>query len=368
MVAALLCLSLGLFAQCPPSTYPGVHVVKKGENLFRIAKLYGVTTDNLSTWNNLAQNAGVIECQELVVSASLVNPAPTTAPAQYGSTTGSWSAKAKKQAGEWHTVRAGESVASIANAYGYTEEKFRDFNKLSEATVLNPGSVVKSTECSCKTAAVIAAAPTPTTFSNTNLMARSPIPATTASVNRGYMTLDESAMIDEINKMRANPRAYVADVRAAIADVQATMGRTYPSRDVNSLITRLQSTPALSQLQAHPCLYQVAKNQGEYLKNSGRFQHTDAFGVGPWSRTMNACPQVKLGTTKGPDGMIVGSENLVAGMANARNSLVELLVDANLKVPGHRETLLAPEWRYVACYNFGTIRGMQNHWVQNFGR
>ncbi|MEM1357144.1 MAG: LysM peptidoglycan-binding domain-containing protein, partial [Bacteroidota bacterium] len=337
----------------------------KGENLFRIAKQYGVTTDDLSTWNNLAKNAGVIECQELVVSASLVNPEPDT-PAQYTSTTGSWSAKAKKQAGDWHTVRAGETVASIANTYGYTEEKFRAFNNLSEATALNPGSVVRSTECSCITAA--APAPAPTTFSNTNLIARSPAPATSASVNRGYMTLDESAMIDEINKMRANPRAYVTDVRAAIADVQATMGRTYPSRDVNSLITRLQSTPALSQLQAHPCLYQVAKNQGQYLKNSGRFQHTDAFGVGPWSRTMNACPQVKLGTTKGPDGMIIGSENLVAGMANARNSLVELLVDANLKVPGHRETLLAPEWRYVASYNFGTIGGMPNHWVQNFGR
>lgn len=365
---AMLLLSFGLSAECPPSTYPGVHVVKKGENLFRIAKLYGVTTDDLSTWNNLAKNARVIECQELVVSAALVNPAATAAPSQYGSSTGSWSAKAKEQAGDWHTVRAGETVASIANTYGYTEEKFREFNRLAQATALNPGSVVRSTECSCKPAQAAAAVPTPTTFSNTNMVARSPGTPSAGAVNRGYMTLDESAMIDEINKMRANPRAYVADVRAAMTDIQATMGHTYPSRDVTSLITRLGRTSALSQLQAHPCLYQVAKNQGQYLKNSGKFQHTDAFGVGPWSRTMNACPQVKLGTTKGPDGMIVGSENLVAGMANARNSLVQLLIDENLKVKGHRETLLAPEWRFVAAYNFGTIRGMQNHWVQNFGR
>ena len=66
--------------------------------------------------------------------------------------------------------------------------------------------------------------------------------------------------------------------------------------------------------------------------------------------------------------MLVGNENLVAGNSTVRESVITLLIDAGINPPGHRETLLAPEWNYVACYNFGEVNGMPNNFVQNFGR
>ena len=69
---------------------------------------------------------------------------------------------------------------------------------------------------------------------------------------------------------------------------------------------------------------------------------------------MATCPQVKLSTSKGRSGMLIGNENLVAGHDNVRQSVIDLLIDEGINPPGHREALLGPEWRYVACYNFGT--------------
>ncbi|MEL7161876.1 MAG: LysM peptidoglycan-binding domain-containing protein, partial [Bacteroidota bacterium] len=268
-----------------------------------------------------------------------------------------YSVTAKKQPGKWHTVRPGETAAKLAELYGYTESRFREFNNLSAGKILNPGAVVRSSECSCGDAMA-----TPTLASRG---VATPPPATT---NREYMTLAESAMIDEINLMRANPAAYVPYVRDFVANQKTTMGKAYSATYVNSLIADLQKSPKLSMLQAHPCLYQTAMRQGDYLRRTKSFSHQDASGTGPWSRTKNACPQVELGSTKLRNGMTVGNENLVAGFSTARQALIYLLIDEYEPTLGHRATLLAPEWRYVGAYNFGTINQMPNHYVQLFAR
>lgn len=45
----------------------GVHVVKRGDNLYRIAKTYGVSTQDLLSWNNLSDETRIEVGQELRV-------------------------------------------------------------------------------------------------------------------------------------------------------------------------------------------------------------------------------------------------------------------------------------------------------------
>ena len=62
-----------------------------------------------------------------------------------------------------------------------------------------------------------------------------------------------------------------------------------------------------------------------------------------------------------------GNENLVAGTPSVRTAVILLLIDEGIPTRGHRKTLLKPEWRYVGCYNVGTVGSFPHYWVQNFG-
>lgn len=351
-------------AQCPPSKFAGVHVVSTNETLFSIARTYGVSVDEICTWNSISKEQPLSECKSLVVSQSLVNPAPSN----------SWvmsrNGQIIKQDGQWHTVRKGESAAQIAYAYGYTEQRFREFNDLPAWKILKAGAVVRSSECACETVAPSKPAKVvPSSFSNSDPIAKTARKApSSASDDRGYMKVDESEMIDEINLMRSNPAGYVKYVQEYVRQQKNTWNYTVSPTAVNSLIRDLRKSPKLSTLRPHKCLYQMAQTHGDYLYRTKGFSHSDANGTGPWSRTLNTCPQVKLSTTKNSMGMLVGNENLVAGNSTVRESVITLLIDAGINPPGHRETLLAPEWNYVACYNFGEVNGMPNNFVQNFGR
>ncbi len=172
-------------AQCTTSTREGVHVVQYGETLFRISKLYGVTIDNLRDWNGMKFNEILSVCQELqilpnttqtaaapIVSEVTTYSAPVSEVTTYSApvetfvtrtvpttTTRTYTAPAtattspynsyQRQAGGKHVIQQGESIANIARLYGYTEERFREFNVLKLGQELTPGSVVLSTDCSC---------------------------------------------------------------------------------------------------------------------------------------------------------------------------------------------------------------------------
>jgi uncharacterized protein YkwD len=294
----------------------------------------------------------------MVVSSALVTPLPVGAK-------GAMMLNAK-QTGGWHTVRTGETAESIAEIYGYTTWRFREFNDLEAWRVLKPGAVVKTTDCSCGPQSGGSLRPTPTMASN---MVATPV-GFGGENPRSYMTYEESAMLDEINLMRANPKAYVEHVRAYVKEENAKTWRVnkISAKVVNNLIQRLQRTPTLSQLKAQRCLYDLAKTQGEYLKRTGKFSHADANGVLAWSRTLNGCPEVGLATTKDEKGMLVGNENLVAGYDAPRRAVINLLIDEGTYPHGHRNTLLAPEWNYAAAYDFGKVNGVDYHWIQMFGR
>ncbi|MEL6357702.1 MAG: LysM peptidoglycan-binding domain-containing protein, partial [Bacteroidota bacterium] len=380
LFAFFLTQNMDLLAQCNVTPTKGVHVVQERETLFSISRKYSVSVDDICTWNSINKEKPLLPCQQLVVSAALASPAPVAyssvfTPRGVSTANENSNQSIQKQPGKWHTVRAGETTAALARLYGYTEDRFREFNNLSAKQVIQPGAVLRSSECDCGDVMT----PTPVTSSPTSVSTYGNTPTTygyrpfnlpnSTSTNsaRSYMTADESQMIDEINLMRSNPAGYIQYVRQ-YAQTARTWNRQQFTFAVNSLIRDLENTPNLSNLQPHPCLYRVAQRQGDHISSLGQLTHVGPNGKQNWSRTTEACPDVQMGITKtGSGNFIVGNENLSAGLQDPRAAVINLLIDAGLSDPLHRKTLLAPEWRFVGCYNFPAGQ-MPAGYVQLFGR
>ncbi|MEO8393551.1 MAG: LysM peptidoglycan-binding domain-containing protein, partial [Chloroflexota bacterium] len=108
-------LPASLFAQdATPTVPPGVtvHVVQRGETLFRIALSYGLTTDELAQLNNITDPSMIAIGQRLLV------PVPGAAPAQVQMV--------------MHIVQPGESIDSIAALYGLTGADLKAKNHLTD--------------------------------------------------------------------------------------------------------------------------------------------------------------------------------------------------------------------------------------------
>jgi len=146
-----------LSAQCNNYSRPGVHVVQSGENLFRIAKKYNVSTLQLAQWNNMPTDITLYACQELSVSGASTyqNNAPAYNQVDEFTTRGNSNTSNYngpsfvKQAGNKHTIREGETISGLANLYGYTEDRFRQINLLKPGEELSVGSSILSTDCAC---------------------------------------------------------------------------------------------------------------------------------------------------------------------------------------------------------------------------
>ncbi|MEL6926569.1 MAG: LysM peptidoglycan-binding domain-containing protein, partial [Bacteroidota bacterium] len=272
--------STTLYAQCPTSNRPGVHVVKSNQTLYSISRQYNVSVDQLLYWNNMNMNDVLSVCRELKVAqqsfstapatsrpaTSNVNPTPTsfnTNPAttvrssnNFAPTTIDFS---RRQRGKQHVVQPGETMAYIAALYGYTEYRFREINPIPAGQEVTPGSILLSTDCDCPrtsfnndlnaftsspaTSTTTTSRPTsttstsptgnmttgtftgagtssPTTTNNTTATgtstnppsAGSNLPAAPASTNSTaatFMSAIERAMLEEVNLMRSNPKAYI---------------------------------------------------------------------------------------------------------------------------------------------------------------
>ncbi len=194
-------------------------------------------------------------------------------------------------------------------------------------------------------------------------------PATTATTNRpnpnayrnelgktSYLSQEEQTMINEINLVRSNPAGYVKYVEQYIKDIRSGKAFGSSTNVAYELIDELKRTPPLSILQPVECLYKAAQQHGQEAVRKGSSDHKGLDGSWPWDRAKRACPQ-----------MTDGNENLVGGPADVREAVMLLLVDDGISNRGHRKTLLNKEWKYVACYKTGMVGRMPNSWVQMFG-
>ncbi|WP_114784062.1 LysM peptidoglycan-binding domain-containing protein [Botryobacter ruber] len=101
------------------------HVVAPGETLYQISKKYGVTLDELRSWNNLEGNSISIG-QELHVQAPASQPEAEATP------------EVQPAAGTrtlYHTVETGESMYQISRKYGVTIKDIMEWNKKSDFNV-----------------------------------------------------------------------------------------------------------------------------------------------------------------------------------------------------------------------------------------
>ncbi|PPK84247.1 LysM repeat protein [Neolewinella xylanilytica] len=204
----------------PPAT---IHVVAPGETLYAISRRYGVTVAELQRANRLTGNT-IRVGQELAIGNDYAAPSPAvpvpdteeyTAPAPYDyyeNTPASSQVVVPPAASqpvivpaassppvevpasdlpapidrpsyantaEYHLVQAGETLASLARRYGYTTERFREFNNLGDAQVALVGQRLKTSHCSCpasesrpRPTATPAIDPPPTEYSNSYPAAR----------------------------------------------------------------------------------------------------------------------------------------------------------------------------------------------------
>ena len=96
-------------AETPPPT-GSVYTVRAGDTLWRIANTYGVTVNQIKSWNNLSSDFLYIGMR-LVVADQGTTPPPSE--------------------GLTYTVRSGDTLWSIANRYGVTVNQLKSWNNLS---------------------------------------------------------------------------------------------------------------------------------------------------------------------------------------------------------------------------------------------
>lgn len=365
----------GNFAQCSSVSGDGIHVVQKGETLYVISRKYDCSVNDICDWNGITKNSIIRICQELKVkeysaASRLDQLTPKSASFESRMPRRNTPSAGQKQLGLKHTVRAGETVAALANMYGYTEERFREFNGLASDEDIFVGQRLTNTECECalsrgnnnevtndRPSNAEIEAPNPSSDSNNSGSGNDDSKTSSKAASAyPFMVQTEMDMVNEINLVRSNPAAYVKYIEEYIAKLRKRERYGTAVQSANELIRELKDTPRLSNLEPVECLYEAAKNHGQDRLRAGSSNHKGTDGSWPWDRVKRSCLQ-----------MSDGNENLVGGPQDVREAVILLLVDDGISSRGHRRTLLDPKWQHVACYKVGQIGRMPNNWVQKFG-
>ncbi|MGA9116791.1 MAG: LysM peptidoglycan-binding domain-containing protein [Bacteroidota bacterium] len=108
------------------------HVVREGDTLEKIARLHGVRANQIRRWNNL-RTSRIFAGRTLLVypEASAVGPSMSARRKEGGR-------GAVAEGRMLHVVRKGETLWSIARAYGLREEQIRRWNSL-RGRLIRPG-------------------------------------------------------------------------------------------------------------------------------------------------------------------------------------------------------------------------------------
>lgn len=123
---AFLLPALFVYAQQPEEPDPEltIHVVQRGENLFRIALSYGLTTDELAIANGITNADSIQVGQRLIIP---VNGLPIAE---------------EIPSPREHIVQFGETLLTIAIAYGMTPEELASLNNITDTNSLFVGQVL----------------------------------------------------------------------------------------------------------------------------------------------------------------------------------------------------------------------------------
>jgi len=114
----------------PSAPASGVHVVQRGENLFRIALRYGLTTQAL------AQANGVVNANHVYVGQRLTIPSRGNAP-------GTHDQGSPAPSGRTYTVRRGDTLGAIARRYGVSTWALAQANGIRNTSFVYVGQVLQ---------------------------------------------------------------------------------------------------------------------------------------------------------------------------------------------------------------------------------
>jgi LysM repeat protein len=189
---------------CAQQSGPGYHVVQRGETLMSLSRRYNIPLRTLIASNNLADPDHLQVCQIVQLgkpktsavkksasskkSTAKAAPRPKSysemvsdnTPAVTYSTT---APLAYRPAAQKHLVQPGESLASVARKYGYTEARLREMNNFTQdgLITLSPGTELIINDCNCNTTGAAQPQTTysaPLTYTTTTTV---PQPVTTPS-------------------------------------------------------------------------------------------------------------------------------------------------------------------------------------------
>ncbi len=116
----------------PPPTSSGTHVVKAGETLNSIGRLYGVTSAAIAQLNGIVNPNLIYVGQSLQIPSGGTTPPPTTPPP---TTT-------PPPSGTTYTVKAGDTLSKIAMQFGVTVNALMAANNLTNANLIYVGQVL----------------------------------------------------------------------------------------------------------------------------------------------------------------------------------------------------------------------------------
>lgn len=116
-----------------PDTTFVTHRVQKGETLYAISQKYGVTVNEIQSWNNLPSPDKLSIGQSLKIyksgaAAATASSTPTPPPAPKP---------------VYHKIKAGETLGSIAAKYHTTVSKLQKLNKMGNSTFLREGKTLR---------------------------------------------------------------------------------------------------------------------------------------------------------------------------------------------------------------------------------
>jgi LysM repeat protein len=101
-----------------------LHKVQPKETLFSISRMYGVSVDDVKTWNNLKDNALNVGQDILIKKTSSSNNTAAV------NTTGNTTTGNPQQKKMIHTVGPGETLFSLSKTYGITVDQIKSWNGL----------------------------------------------------------------------------------------------------------------------------------------------------------------------------------------------------------------------------------------------
>ena len=124
------------FANAVKIDTPKVHVVKKGENLYNIAHKYGLSLNELISYNKGVNPKLIKPGQPLIVASDYKNIKKVTVKNSYKK-------KSSPQLdGNKYRVKSGDSLWSIASTFNTSVSEIKKLNNLT-STVLKPGRILE---------------------------------------------------------------------------------------------------------------------------------------------------------------------------------------------------------------------------------